>query len=644
MSNSRFNNNIYGLTQIFNKFHFKRLTHIYSSRSHSSFSLKASNNEAFYITTPIYYVNGQPHLGHAYTSVVSDIIARYQRGNGKKVLFLTGTDEHGQKVEQSATTQNQSAIEFADQVSNEFRKLSKNLDCSNDDFIRTTETRHKKAVCELWNRLEKNGQIYLGAYEGWYSIRDEAFYSEEELVDGKAPTGANVEWVKEESYFFRLSQWTDKLLAYYEQNPDFIGPRGRKNEVVSFVSQEGGLKDLSISRTTFSWGIPVPNDPKHVIYVWLDALTNYLTAAGYPDENSALFKQFWPASVHIVGKDILRFHAVFWPAFLMAAGLDLPKRIYAHGWWTRDGEKMSKSVGNVLDPQDLIDRYGLDYVRYFMVSEINFGNDGDFSHEAFFNRINSELANDIGNLVQRVTVMIQKHCESKIPSPGDLTSEDKTLLNESKITIDTINQCLNEQNMKGISDAIINISKLGNKYIDVQAPWKLLKTDFNRMKTVLYVLTESLRCVGVLLGPIMPKSSIKMLDQLGIPIELRSFDSIKISMTPPGCTTGKPNPIFPRIENISQLSDNNNDKITNDNQEKKGSKKGSNAGNFPTFPQYDDLKSEEIIVKISQVGDTIRNMKSQKDSNKDDIKVLVGELNYLKHRLKSSNEDANSIS
>ena len=439
----------------------------YLQHNRKRIALADSSSDNFYITTPIYYVNGEPHLGHAYTSVLSDVIARFERENGKEVYFLTGTDEHGQKVEQSAALRGKSPLEFSDEVSMKFRTLSQLLGCSNSDFIRTTEDRHKEAAKKLWDKLYERGQIYIGAYEGWYAIRDECFYTEDELVNGKAPTGAEVEWVKEESYFFRLSDFTHKLLDFYDKNPDFIGPKGRRNEVISFVSQEGGLKDLSISRTTFSWGIPVPNDPKHVMYVWLDALTNYLTAIGYVSENES-FNKFWPASLHVVGKDILRFHAIFWPAFLMAAGLETPKRVFAHGWWTKDGEKMSKSIGNVLDPLELLEKYGQDYLRYFLVSEIHFGNDGDFSDTSFTARINSDLANDIGNLAQRCLTMINKQCEGKIPTPAAFTDEDRALLQAAKDALPTVQSLLSQQSMKLICEEIVNLAKLGNRYIDTQ--------------------------------------------------------------------------------------------------------------------------------------------------------------------------------
>ena len=382
--------------------------------------------DAFYVTTPIYYVNDAPHIGHAYTTLACDTIARFARLEGRRVRFLTGTDEHGQKVEKAAAAAGKAPQAFTDEVSQRFRDLARRMQITNDDFIRTTEARHRVGVQALWRELAARDQIYLGTYAGWYSVRDESFYAENELVDGRAPTGAPVEWVEEPSYFFRLSAWQQRLLDFYEAHPDFILPASRRNEVVSFVRR--GLQDLSVSRTSFAWGVPVPDDPDHVVYVWLDALTNYMTALGYPDCDSKDFRDFWPADVHVVGKDILRFHAVFWPAFLLAAGLAPPRRVFAHGWWTNEGEKISKSLGNVIDPIELIDTYGLDQTRYFLLREVPFGNDGDFSRTAMITRMNRDLANDYGNLVQRVLSMIQRNCAGRLPHPGALAADDRALL------------------------------------------------------------------------------------------------------------------------------------------------------------------------------------------------------------------------
>src|SRR5438105_7707484 len=389
-----------------------------------------STEQSFFVTTPIFYVNDTPHLGHAYPTVACDVLARFMRLEGKQVKYLTGTDEHGQKVEQSARIAGISPQKFADRTSAAFREMTRLLDISNDDFIRTTEERHIRAVQALWEELERRGEIYLGTFAGWYAVRDEAFYDESELIDGpdgrpRAPTGAEVEWLEEENYFFRLSAWQDRLLAFYEANPEAIAPRGRRNEVVSFVW--AGLKDLSISRTSFSWGIPVPGNPKHVIYVWLDALTNYISFLGYPDRDNPDFSNHWPNVLHIVGKDILRFHAVYWPAFLMAAEIEPPRRIFAHGWWTVEGEKMSKSLGNGIPPSILVERYGVDPARYFLLRELPFGSDGDFSHRAVVGRLNGDLANDFGNLAQRVLVMINRDCDAQVPEPSGFLAADTAL-------------------------------------------------------------------------------------------------------------------------------------------------------------------------------------------------------------------------
>lgn len=518
---------------------------LFSASASESQQSESSRREPYFITTPIYYVNGAPHLGHAYTSVTSDVIARYQRKRGKNVFFLTGTDEHGQKVQQSAITAGESPQQFADSVSAKFKMLIEMLNCSNDDFIRTTESRHRLSVETLWRKLEENDQIYLGTYEGWYSVRDEAFFPEDTLVDGRAPTGAPVQWVKEECYFFRLSSWTEKLLRHYEAHPDFICPSGRMNEVVQFLQQQGGLKDLSISRTTFDWGIPVPKNPNHVIYVWLDALANYISAIGYPDYPGHL-KVLWPAALHVIGKDILRFHAIYWPAFLMACGLEVPKRIFAHGWWTRDGHKMSKSVGNVIDPFDLIQMYGSDAVRYFLVAEIPFGNDGDFSHRAFVQRVNTDLANDFGNLVHRTCSMVKKNFGGHIPRPvGEFTEEDKALLDLSVVAMHNITNHLDKLALHMICSEILVVARAGNKYINDQAPWALLKTDVNRAATVLYITSELIRRISILLEPITPTACGKLFQQMGIPPDMRSFESLT-NMVAPDTDLSDLCVIFPR--------------------------------------------------------------------------------------------------
>ncbi len=505
--------------------------------------------ESYYITTPIYYVNDAPHIGHAYTSIASDVIARFMRLSGKEVMFLTGTDEHGQKVEKSAIAKNVDPQLFTDQVSETFRQLMKIMNISNDDFLRTTENRHKQSVISLWQRLLDSGNIYLGCYKGWYSMRDEAFYNESELTkEGLAPTGATVEWLEEPSYFFALSKWQDKLLDFYQANPDFIRPNARRNEVISFV--ESGLHDLSISRCSFKWGIKVPNHEKNVIYVWLDALTNYLSALGYPN-NTELYNKFWPANVHVVGKDILRFHAVYWPAFLMAAEVPLPKSIMAHGWWTNEGQKISKSVGNVIDPFKLIDEFGLDQVRYYLMREIIFGSDGNYSRTGLINRINSELSNKIGNLLQRTLAFIYQNNNEKIPLISQESINyiyDLPLIKLAQQYACESLQLIDKFNISSILENIITLTEEANIYIDKQAPWSLKKTDIVKMSETLYTLVETLRYIAIMLQPFIPDSANKMLDQLNVPKQQRMFKNlVKEYAVIPGTNISKPQPIFPRF-------------------------------------------------------------------------------------------------
>jgi methionyl-tRNA synthetase len=499
----------------------------------------------FFITTPIYYVNDLPHLGHAYTTVACDVLARFMRLDGRRVKFLTGTDEHGQKVAQSAAAAGVSPQEFADRNSARFREVCRLLNISEDEFIRTTEPRHARAVQALWRELERRGEIYLGRFAGWYAVRDEAFYDESELVGGRAPSGAEVEWFEEENYFFRLSAWQQRLLAHYEANPDAVAPRGRRNEVISFV--KGGLQDLSISRTSLSWGVPVPGHPGHVVYVWLDALINYITAAGYPDTGSDAFASLWPADLHVVGKDILRFHAVYWPAFLMAAGLAPPRRLFAHGWWTVEGEKMSKSLGNFIAPQQLVDTYGVDPVRYFMLRELPFGNDGDFSHRAVVGRLNGDLANDLGNLAQRVLVMINRDCDAAVPEHDALAPVDRALLDSARELLRMTRIHMAEQAFHLALEAIWRVVGEANRYIDEQAPWVLRRSDRARMRTVLYVLAETIRHLAILLQPFVPASAAKLLDQLSVGRARRDFAALAQAALTPGTRLPKPQGIFPRF-------------------------------------------------------------------------------------------------
>ena len=505
--------------------------------------------DTFYITTPIYYVNDNPHIGHAYTTLACDVMARFKRLDGFDVMFLTGTDEHGQKVEKAAREDGTDPLTFCDRVSQNFRNLARDWNFSNDDFIRTTEERHIRSVQALWTRLEEAGAIYLDHYEGWYAIRDEAFYTEDELSldeEGRkfAPSGAPVEWVKEPSYFFRLSAWQERLLKLYDERPDFILPEMRRNEVRSFV--ERGLRDLSISRTGFSWGIPVPGNPDHVMYVWIDALTNYITAAGYPDEKGESFLTWWPA-LHMVGKDILRFHAVYWPAFLMAAGIEVPRRVFAHGWWTSEGQKISKSLGNVIVPSDIVARYGLDQVRYTLMREVSFGNDGDFSHRGALLRCNHDLANDYGNLAQRVLKMIARNCEGRVPEPAGLSGEDRDLLARAHGLLPRVREHIEVQAIHLMLQEIWAVIGAANRYIDAEAPWKLTQSDPGRMATILFCAAEVIRVLAVLTQPVMPDSSSRLLDQLAVPADRRSFACVdEEHALRPGTILPEPSGVFPR--------------------------------------------------------------------------------------------------
>eukprot|EP00978_Attheya_sp_CCMP212_P020068 scaffold57045_cov52-Attheya_sp.AAC.6 len=504
----------------------------------------------FEITTPIYYVNDKPHIGHAYTSTACDVIARFMRLSGRDVFFLSGTDEHGQKVETSAKNRGLEPQQFCDELSATFRDMLEVLNISNDKFIRTTDVDHKKAVQHLWTTLVDKGTIYLGAYEGWYSVRDECYYNESELVDGKAPTGAEVEWVtKEPSYFFKLSDFEDKLLELYEANPDFIAPTSRRNEVLSFV--KGGLRDLSVSRMSFDWGVRVPENGDHVMYVWIDALANYISALGYPNmEKGSDFDKYWPASLHVVGKDILRFHAVYWPAFLMAADLPVPKRLFAHGWWTKDGEKISKSLGNVIDPIELVEKYGVDQTRFFLMSEVAFGSDGDFSDDAMIRKCNSNLANELGNLCNRVITLVFKNCNKATPAEvGDFTAEDEAILASARTLRERAATAVSKQEIHKYVGELVSMVNEANKYIDTMEPWQLKKTDLNRMATVLYVLMEVLRHVAILYQPLIPASANKILDQLSVPDDERSFSHLEETYAiKKGISIPKAKPVFPRIE------------------------------------------------------------------------------------------------
>jgi methionyl-tRNA synthetase len=486
-------------------------------------------NKNFYITTPIYYPSGKPHMGHAYSSIVADIFARFKRLEKYNVLFLTGTDEHGQKIQKEAKKNNKDPKVFCDELSETFRSLTKILNLSNDDFIRTTEKRHHKSVIEIWSRLLSSGDIYLDKYSGWYSISDEAFYDEDEIENHNGNkiskiSGSPVDWVEEESYFFRLSSWSKKLIDFYKANPNFILPTSRKNEVIKFV--EKGLKDLSISRTSFTWGIPVPKNEKHIIYVWLDALTNYISALNFPDTVNKKYKDFWPADVHIIGKDILRFHAVFWPAFLLAAKLPLPKRVFGHGWILSDDKKMSKSLGNILDPIEIINKYGVDQLRYYLVKEVSLGNDGSISMENLKNCINNDLANNYGNLCQRVFSFIKKNCENKIPKSSKLDNSDKNLLNNLKNNIPKLIDLMNNQDLNEYIKIVVGFSFDANKYFNDSEPWAVKKKDQERMKTILFTIVQQIKNISILLNPIIPNATSKVFDIMNLSKENISIDKI----------------------------------------------------------------------------------------------------------------------
>ena len=509
-------------------------------------------SKKFYVTTPIYYVNDVPHIGHAYTTIAADVIARYRRTLGDEVFFLTGTDEHGQKIERTAESNGEKPIELANRVVKRFENLSETLNITNNDFIRTTEERHRSAVSEMFRIIEEKGDIYLSEYEGWYDVRNEAFITETQLEEinslpeSKRPP---IEKVKEESYFFKLSKYEKPLLEHFKKHPEFVQPSYRLNEVIRFV--EGGLKDLSISRTTFSWGIPVPGNPKHVIYVWFDALTNYITAAGFPDDKEK-FDSVWPADVHLVGKDILRFHAIYWPAFLMAAGLPLPKTVFAHGWWTVEGEKMSKSLGNVVDPYQVVEEFGVDVFRYFLLREISFGQDGDFSKNAIITRVNGDLANGLGNLASRTLGMIEKYFEGKVPEPAERNNEDNLLKDNARLTIERIRNEMDNIAFHKALTAIWDYIAHVNKYVDDQAPWTMAKEKkIERLSTVLWTLSQALGVISAMIYPFMPDSSQELRKKLSLTASITSpnvDDSDSWGHVKPGATVEKGQSLFPKYE------------------------------------------------------------------------------------------------
>jgi methionyl-tRNA synthetase len=511
----------------------------------------SSGQRRYYITTAISYPNGVPHIGHAYEAIATDAIARFMRLDGYDVFFLTGTDEHGQKIQQTAIKEGLTARELVDRNSQRFRAMVERMNCSNDDFIRTTEDRHHTSSMAIWERMEEAGDIYLSKYAGWYSVRDEAYYAEDEThvnehgVRLATKSGTPVEWVEEESYFFKLSAYQDKLLDLYRTHPDFVLPKERLNEVASFV--RGGLQDLSISRTTFDWGIKVPGNDKHIMYVWVDALTNYITAVGFPDTDNDLFKRYWPADLHVIGKDIVRFHAVYWPAFLMSAGIAVPRRIFSHGFLFNRGEKMSKSVGNVVDPFGMADEYGVDQLRYFLLREIPFGQDGNYSHEAIVQRINADLANDLGNLAQRSLSMVAKQFGGKLPEPGAFSDNDKSILASADDMLGAAREAMKTQALHQVLNGVWSVVADANRYFAGEAPWALAKTDPVRQGTVLYVTAEVIRQIAILAQPFMPQSAKKLLDLIAVPDDLRGFADLggKTRLTA-GVSLPAPSPVFPR--------------------------------------------------------------------------------------------------
>ncbi|WP_422745085.1 methionine--tRNA ligase [Mycobacterium sp. WMMD1722] len=516
---------------------------------------KPGSDPTYYITTAIDYPNGAPHIGHAYEKVAADAIARFKRLDGYDVRFLTGTDVHGLKMAQTAEREGIPTAELALRNSDTFEAMQRRLGSSFDRFIRTSDADHVDASAEIWKRMDANGDIYLDSYSGWYSVRDERFYSDDEIEtrdDGQKfsiETGTPLTWTEEQTYFFRLSAYTDRLLAHYQAHPEFIGPDVRRNEVVSFVS--GGLRDLSISRTTFDWGVPVPGHPDHVMYVWVDALTNYLTGAGFPDEAAPDFQRYWPADLHVIGKDIIRFHTVYWPAFLMSAGIELPKRVFAHGFINVRGEKMSKSVGNVVDPIALVDEFGVDAVRYFLLREVPFGQDGSYSEDAIIGRINADLANELGNLAQRSLSMVAKNLEATVPSPGEFTAEDTALLGAADALMDRVRDCYDQQAMHLALEAIWSVLGAANRYFSAQEPWVLRKSETaegqDRFRTVLYTTLETVRIATLLSQPVMPDSTATLLDLLGQTAEQRTFAAVSTRLAP-GTPLPPPVGVFPRYQ------------------------------------------------------------------------------------------------
>lgn len=504
----------------------------------------------FYITTAISYPNGAPHIGHAYEAIATDAIARFKRLDGYDVFFLTGVDEHGLKMTQTAAAQGITPRELSDRNAPLFKAMCDGLNISYSRFIRTTEPAHYESSQAIWKKMEEAGDIYLGTYAGWYSVRDEAFYAESETTVGedkirRGPQGTPVEWTEEKTYFFRLSRYGEKLLAHYRDNPSFIMPETRRNEVESFV--KAGLQDLSISRTTLTWGVPVPGGPGHVMYVWVDALTNYITGVGYPNTNAENFRKYWPADIHVIGKDIVRFHAVYWPAFLMSAGIALPKSVHGHGFLLNRGEKMSKTLGNVVDPMDMASHYGVDQIRYFFLREVPFGQDGSYSHEAIVNRTNADLANNLGNLAQRSLSMIAKNCGGVVPQPGTLSDADKAILAAADSLLAEAREFMKTQQLHLVLQTVWSVVADANQYFAASAPWELRKSDPAKMATVLWCTAEVVRQVAILAQPFVPAGAAKLLDLLAVPEAARDFASLgENGRLKAGTPLPAPSGIFPR--------------------------------------------------------------------------------------------------
>ena len=509
------------------------------------------NQNNFYITTPIYYPSGEPHMGHAYSSIFADVFARFKRHDNYKVHFLTGTDEHGLKIQKSAEKHGLDPLIYCDKISKIFKNLTKKLNLSNDDFIRTTEKRHYRSVNDLWNRLVDSGDIYLSKYRGWYSVSDEAYYNSDEILEKNGKkfstfSGSLVEWVEEESFFFKLSSWQSRLLEFYDKNEKFILPISRRNEVVNFV--KSGLKDLSVSRTSFTWGIKVPKHDKHVIYVWLDALTNYLSALNFPDTNDKLYKNFWPASLHVIGKDILRFHAIYWPAFLLSAKIEPPSRVFGHGWILSGEEKMSKSKGNILNPLEIIKKYGIDELRYYLMKEVSHGSDGNISLKSLENCINSDLANNYGNLCQRVFSFVKVNCKNKVTKTRNISDADKNLIEQTNVLTKDLKNLMDNQNLNNYIKSVVNISFLTNKYINDEEPWKLKKNSIEKMNNILHLALEQIAKISILLNPIIPKATTKVLESLKIDTQARNLSFLEgRNIIPDEVTITELNILFKKI-------------------------------------------------------------------------------------------------